>query len=75
MSGKDHKKSAVHFRQRVLTKEHNPQSQEACTIKVGSEKAARTSIVKQLLDLGYTRLSPREFIDPETGRVRVLPRK
>lgn len=73
MSGKDHKKSAVHYTARNLTKEQNPGT-DSHMQRVGSPSAAKKFIVKQLLDLGFVRISSREFVNPNTGCVRVLPR-
>ncbi len=74
MSGKDHKKSAVHYTQRNLAKEHNSANPEACMTKVGSQKAGKAYISAQLMNLGFKRISSREFINPETNRVRIVPR-
>lgn len=73
MSGKDRRKSAVHFTARNLSKEINPGS-DAHMEKVGSVNAGRKYIVQQLLRADYKRLSSREFVNPHNGRVRILPR-
>jgi len=73
MSGKDHKKSAVHFTARNLAKEPVSGSDNHMQ-KVGSPAAGKKFIVQQLLNDGYTRISAREFINPTTGYVKVLPR-
>lgn len=74
MSGKDKKKSAVHFTQRNLAKEPNSGNLDSCMVKVGNIKAGKSYIIKQLLDLEYKRLNSRDFENPETHRVRIIPR-
>lgn len=74
MSGKDNRKSAVYYQQRILTKEPNGSNIDACMMKVGSFSSGRKLLVKQLIDLGFIRLSSREFRDPSTRIVRIISR-